>query len=570
MDIQIIEQAQANAKKWLQYNLSDDINDFINKGLANPDKDFVESFFKDLEFGTGGMRGVMGIGTNRINIYTLGLATQALAELLLEKNENPKVAIACDSRNNSMSFAEGLADILSANGVHVYLYEALRPTPQLSFTIRHFGCDAGIVITASHNPPEYNGYKVYGNDGCQIVAPFDKELVNRVKETSFDAIKNTRKEDLVSYLGEKEDQLYFDAIKELSVQPKVVKEFADTAIVYTGLHGTGAVSTKRAMENWGFTNIIEVAEQGIPDGNFPTVESPNPEEPAALKMAIDLAKEKGVELVMGTDPDSDRVGIAVRDNNGDYQLLNGNQTASILIYYMLKHYPFTGNEFIAKTVVTSDLLDKIGDHFKVEVVNTLTGFKHIGTAIREREGKQKYIVGGEESYGYLIGDIVRDKDAISSCCMIAEAFVWAKSQDKTLLDILAEIHCEIGFYQESLVSLTKKGIEGANEIKKLVEDFRNNPPKEFAGERIVEVIDYSTSSKKNLLTGETSTVDLPSSNFMQFITENESKITVRPSGTEPKIKFYISVNKSATAETYQNVKAELEQKIDQIKSELGL
>lgn len=571
MNQDILNTAIARANEWLSHNFSSEINTTIKHGLENPDKDFVEAFYKDLEFGTGGMRGIMGIGPNRINEFTLGLATQALAEMVLEQNSTPSVAIAFDSRNNSKELSNKIADVLSANGVKVYIYEDLRPTPQLSFTIRHFGCDAGIVVTASHNPPEYNGYKVYGNDGCQIVSPQDKDLVSRVRATTFSSIKFERNTDLVEYLGQEADELYFNAINTLSVNPEIVKAQSDLPIVYTGLHGTGAVSTKNALTTWGFSNIIEVPEQSIPDGNFPTVDSPNPEEPAALKMAIELAKEKNAELVMGTDPDSDRVGIAVKDQDGEFVLLNGNQTASLLVHYILSETELKGDEFIAKTVVTSDLLDTIAKAHNVDVVNTLTGFKYIGAAIRELEGKQTYLVGGEESYGYLIGDLVRDKDAISSCCMIAEVCAWAKQQNKTLLDLLKEVHTTYGLYLESLNSLTKKGIDGANEIKTMVEGFRSNPMTEIVGEKITNVLDYGNSTNRNMLTGEITPLEFASSNFMQFITEQGTKVTVRPSGTEPKIKFYISVQDSDVSdENYTEKTQHLTQKIQSIKETLGL
>lgn len=571
MNQDILNTAISNANEWLNHDFNAEINTSITEGLQSLNKDFIEAFYKDLEFGTGGMRGIMGIGPNRINEFTLGLATQALAEMVLEQNSTPSVAIAFDSRNNSKALSNKIADVLSANGVKVYIYKDLRPTPQLSFTIRHFGCDAGIVVTASHNPPEYNGYKVYGNDGCQIVSPQDKDLVSRVRNTTYSSIKFTRNEDLVEYLDESADDLYFDAIKTLSVKPNIVESQKDLPIVYTGLHGTGAVSTKNALNAWGFQNIIEVAEQSIPDGNFPTVDSPNPEEPAALKMAIDLAKQKNAELVMGTDPDSDRVGIAVKDSNGDFVLLNGNQTASLLVHYVLSETHLKGNEFIAKTVVTSDILDSIAKKHNVGVVNTLTGFKYIGEAIRKLEGSKKYLVGGEESYGYLIGDLVRDKDAISSCCMIAEVCAWAKQNNKTLLDLLKEIHISYGLFQESLNSLTKKGIDGANEIRKMVEGFRSNPMTEIIGEKITNILDYGNSTNKNMLTGEVSKLEYASSNFIQFITEQGTKITVRPSGTEPKIKFYISVQDSnTTEENYYQKRTILNQKIESIKETLGL
>lgn len=571
MNQDVLNTAITSANQWLNHNFSSEINTVIKNGLDNPDKDFIEAFYKDLEFGTGGMRGIMGVGPNRINEFTLGLATQALAEMVLEENSSPSVAIAFDSRNNSLELSNKIADVLSANGVKVYIYKELRPTPQLSFTIRHFKCDAGIVVTASHNPPEYNGYKVYGNDGCQIVSPQDKDLVSRVRNTTYASIKFERNDDLVVYLGEEADELYFNAINTLSVNPAIVKKQADLPIVYTGLHGTGAVSTKNALNAWGFQNIIEVPEQSIPDGNFPTVDSPNPEEPAALKMAIDLAKQTNAELVMGTDPDSDRVGIAVKDNTGEFVLLNGNQTASLLVHYILSETKLEGNEFIAKTVVTSDLLDVIAEKNNVDVVNTLTGFKYIGAAIRELEGSKKYLVGGEESYGYLIGDLVRDKDAISSCCMIAEVCAWAKQQNKTLLDLLKEIHTTYGLFQESLNSLTKKGIDGANEIRKMVEEFRSNPMTEISGEKITNILDFGNSTNRNMLTGETTELNYASSNFIQFITEQGTKVTVRPSGTEPKIKFYISVQDAdITEENYDQKRQRLNHKIASIKETLGL
>ncbi len=571
MNQDVLNTAISRAKEWLNHNFNAEINTSIQHGLKNLDKDFIEAFYKDLEFGTGGMRGIMGVGPNRINEYTLGLATQALAEMVLEKNTKPSVAIAFDSRNNSKALSNKIADVLSANGVKVYIYENLRPTPQLSFTIRHFGCDAGIVVTASHNPPEYNGYKVYGNDGCQIVNPQDKDLVSRVRNTTFSSIKFERNHDLVEYLGDDADLLYFDAIKTLSVNPSIVNTQAELPIVYTGLHGTGAVSTKNALNAWGFNNIIEVPEQSIPDGNFPTVDSPNPEEPAALKMAIELAKKENAELVMGTDPDSDRVGIAVKDHSGEFILLNGNQTASLLVHYVLSETQLKGNEFIAKTVVTSEILDTIANAHNVDVVNTLTGFKYIGAAIRELEGKKTYLVGGEESYGYLIGDLVRDKDAISSCCMIAEVCAWAKQQNKTLLDLLKEIHITYGLYLESLNSLTKKGIDGASEIKTMVEGFRLNPMKEIVGEKIINILDYGNSTNRNMLTGEISDLNYDSSNFIQFITDKGTKVTVRPSGTEPKIKFYISVQDSnISEENYEEKTQLLKLKIESIKETLGL
>jgi len=563
-----------NASKWIQSPFDIETQHAAQQMMDDNSEELIESFYTDLAFGTGGMRGIMGVGTNRVNKYTFGRATQALADLLNQQYENGSVAIAFDCRNNSLELSNIVADILSANGIKAYIFNELRPTPQLSFMVRHLGCSAGIVITASHNPPEYNGYKVYGNDGCQIVAPFDKQLIDQVLNTQFDEIKFDRNEGLVEYLDGEADEIYLNAIKTLSLSPKIIQA-QELSIVYTGLHGTGAVMVRKALEKFGFNEIHTVYEQDKIDGNFSTVDSPNPEEPAALKMAMKLADQLNSDLVMGTDPDADRVGIAIRSKNGNLKLLNGNQTGALLIYYILKRSRrlelLEGNEFIAKTVVTTELIDKMSLDFGVKVYNTLTGFKHIGAVIREKEGKEKYLAGGEESYGYLVGDLVRDKDGVSACCMIAEMMVWAQSKDLHVEDLLAEIYMKYGFYQEDLVSVTKKGRQGADEIAQMVENFRSNPPVKINGSTVSRMIDYKSLEEKNMLDGSIQKVNLPSSNFMQFYTEDGSKITVRPSGTEPKIKFYFSVNGPLNSpEEYLQTEKLLKEKIQNIKDDLGI
>ncbi len=565
---------RTNASKWIQKPFDNTTQSAVKEMMDNNSEELIESFYTDLAFGTGGMRGIMGVGTNRVNKYTFGRVTQALADLINKQYQNGSVAIAFDCRNNSPELSNIVADILSANGIKTYIFKELRPTPQLSFMVRHLGCSAGIVITASHNPPEYNGYKVYGDDGCQIVAPFDKQLIDQVLNTNFEEIKFERNPDLVEYLGEEADDIYLDAIKTLSLSPKIIPA-QNLSIVYTGLHGTGAVMVRKALEKFGFNEIHTVYEQDKVDGNFSTVQSPNPEEPEALKMAMDLADQLNSDLVMGTDPDADRVGIAIRGKNGTLRLLNGNQTGSLLIYYILKRSRslelLKGNEFIAKTVVTTEIIDKMTLDFGLKVYNTLTGFKHIGAVIREKEGTEKYLAGGEESYGYLVGDLVRDKDAVSACCMIAEMMVWVQSKDLHIEDLLTEMYMKYGFYLEDLVSVTKKGRQGADEIAQMVEDFRTNPPKQINGSTVVRMIDYKSLDDKNMNNGSISKVDLPSSNFMQFFTEDGSKITVRPSGTEPKIKFYFSVNSPLnSAEEYLETEKSMKKQIESIKKDLGI
>lgn len=563
MDNQIIDLA----KKWLtesyDLNTQKEVKDLISAG----GEDLIESFYKDLDFGTGGMRGIMGVGTNRINKYTIGKATQGLANTLLVMypGEEIAVAIAYDCRNKSDFLAQTAAEVLSANGIKVHLFEALRPTPELSFAVRELNCKSGIVITASHNPKEYNGYKVYGDDGCQIVSPFDVELIKKVRSLVINEVNFKAKKELILPLGEEMDTEYIKRLKTLSLSPKAITEQNDLPIVFTGIHGTGSLMVPKALKEFGFTNVYTVASQDVIDGNFPTVKSPNPEEPAALELAIALAKEKGAELVMGTDPDADRVGIAIPNKSGEFVLLNGNQTGSLLVNYLLIRWKelgkITGKEFIAKTIVTTNLMDVMAVANGVKVYNTLTGFKHIGAIIRGLEGKEQFIGGGEESYGYLAGDFVRDKDAVMSCALIAEMVAWAKSNGKNLFDLMQEMYMEHGFYLEDLISITKKGRHGAAEIAAMLEGLRSNTPKTIVGEEVVEFIDYLDTNKTGL----------PESNVLQFITAKGTKLTARPSGTEPKIKFYFSVNEKLNSkEDYAFVKSKLAEKITAIQKDLGL
>ena len=563
MDNKIIDLA----KEWLTEAYDLDTQKEVSTLISNGGEDLIESFYKDLDFGTGGMRGIMGVGTNRINKYTIGKATQGLANTLIEMypGEEISVAIAYDCRNKSDFFAKTAAEVLSANNIKVHLFEALRPTPELSFAVRELNCKSGIVITASHNPKEYNGYKVYGDDGCQIVSPFDVELISKVRSLSINEVNFKSNPDLIFTLGEEMDNNYINRLKTLSLSPDAIKEQSDLPIVFTGIHGTGSVMVPKALKVFGFTNVHTVASQHVIDGNFPTVKSPNPEEPAALELAIALAKEKGAELVMGTDPDADRVGIAIPNKSGEFVLLNGNQTGSLLVNYLLIRWKelgkITGKEFIAKTIVTTNLMDVMAVASGVKVYNTLTGFKHIGAIIRDLEGKEQFIGGGEESYGYLAGDFVRDKDAVMSCALIAEMVAWAKTNGKNLFDLMQDMYMEHGFYLEDLISITKKGRHGAAEIAAMLEDLRSNTPKTIVGEEVVEFIDYLDTEKTGL----------PESNVLQFITAKGTKLTARPSGTEPKIKFYFSVNEKLNSKAdYVLVKSKLAEKITAIQKDLDL
>jgi len=543
--------------------------------MDSDETELIESFYKDLEFGTGGLRGIMGVGTNRMNKYTVGCATQGLANYLKQNfSDLPtiSIAIAYDSRNNSQYFAKVAADVLAANGLKVYLFEHLRPTPVLSFAVRYLKCQSGIVITASHNPKEYNGYKVYWNDGGQLVPPHDKNVIKEVQKISgIKDIKFSGGAGNIVMIGKEVDDAYIKAVKELSVNPEVIKKQHDLNIVFTGIHGTGAIMVPPALKAFGLTNVNFVDEQMIPDGNFPTVISPNPEEKAAMTMALNKAKELNADLILATDPDADRVGAGVKDENGNYILLNGNQSASLLIYYLVTQWEkkgkLKGNEFIAKTIVTSELLKDIARSRNIESFDVLTGFKYIAEIIRKYEGEKVFIGGGEESYGYLVGDFVRDKDAVSSCCMLAETAAWAKEQGLTMYELLIDIYVQFGFYLEDLVSVTKKGKSGAEEIQQMMKDYRSNPPAEINKLQVIAVKDYLMQEETNLLTGKKYPIDLPKSDVLQFFLEGGSKITVRPSGTEPKIKFYFGVkgnlqNKSQFNEVNKAMRMSLEGMID--------
>ena len=563
MEQKSLQQAKSWLSKAYDFETRKKVKELINQGGP----ELEESFYKDLDFGTGGMRGIMGVGTNRINKYTIGKATQGLANTLIQvyPNEGLSVAIAYDCRNNSENLARTTAEVLSANGIKAYLFTTLRPTPELSFAVRELKCKGGVVITASHNPKEYNGYKVYGEDGAQIVSPLDTNIINKVRDLSIEDVNFKAKENLIFNIGEDIDTAYIKRLKTLSLSPEAIKKQRDLPIVFTGIHGTGAVMVPKALKAFGFTNVITVAAQDIIDGNFPTVHSPNPEEPEALDLAIQLAQEKNAELVMATDPDADRVGVAVKNKLGEFVLLNGNQTGSLLVNYLLIRWKelgkIKGKEFVAKTIVTTGLIDKIAKAAGVKVYNTLTGFKHIGSIIKELEGKETFVGGGEESYGYLAGDFVRDKDAVMSCSLIAEMVAWAKNQQKDVLDLMEEIHLLHNVFLEDLISITKKGRKGEEEISKMMRDIRKKAPKKIAGEDVVQVIDYL----KPKQTG------LPKSNVIQIITNKGTKVTARPSGTEPKIKFYFSVQEKApTKQEYEEVNKKLKKKIEKIKQEISL
>lgn len=575
MDKEILSKAQ----KWLDGNYDIETKKNVKYLLENDEKELIESFYKNLEFGTGGLRGIMGTGTNRMNKYTVGAATQGLANYLkknFKDQKEIKTAIAFDCRNNSKYFAQITADIFSANGFKVYLFESLRPTPELSFALRHYGCRSGVVITASHNPKEYNGYKAYWDDGGQVVSPHDKRIIEEVNNIkSVDEIKFEGNKDNITIIGSETDTIYIDKIKELSISPEIIKKYADMKIVFTPIHGTGVKLVPQALKAFGFNNIINVPEQDIIDGNFPTVISPNPENAEALKMALKKAAETDAELVMATDPDGDRVGIAVKNLDGQYILLNGNQTATVLIYYLIKkrfeNKSLKGNEYIVKTIVTTELLSDIARKYGIEFYDVLTGFKYIAEVIKENEGKKLFIGGGEESYGYLAGEFVRDKDAVIASALIAESAAWAKSLGKSFYEMLIDIYVEIGFYKEELINIVKKGKDGAEEIAKMMDNFRKNPPKEIAGSKIIEIRDYLLQQYKNFATETIEPINMPKSDVLQFFTENGAKITVRPSGTEPKIKFYVSVREDLCCkEKFHETNSLLDKKIDEIKNSLGL
>jgi len=579
MNTPIIDpQALAKANSWLAGNYDAETKAAIREMIESNPQEVVDSFYRDLEFGTGGLRGIMGVGSNRMNKYTVGAATQGFANYLKANfpEQHPvKVAIAYDSRNNSSYLAQITADVFSANGIQVYLFSALRPVPELSFATRFYRCQGGIVITASHNPKEYNGYKAYWDDGGQLISPHDKNVIAEVEKiTDISEVKFTAVPNLIQLIGEETDQAYLKLVKQLSLSPEAIKRQKDFKIVYSSLHGTGITLVPRALALFGFEQVFLVEEQAVPDGNFPTVKSPNPEESSALAMAIEKAKSIRADLVMATDPDADRVGIAIRKGD-DFILLNGNQAASLLIYYLLTKWKenglLTGNEYIVKTIVTSELLAKIADKFHVAHYDVLTGFKYIADIIKRFEGQKTFIGGGEESYGYLVGDFVRDKDAVISCAMIAETAAWAADNGVGLYDLLLDMYVEYGLYKESLISVVRKGKSGAEEIQSMMTQFRANPPTMLGGSKVVLIKDYQSQKVHDLISGKTQDILLPASNVLQFFTEDGGKVSVRPSGTEPKIKFYFGVVAPLSDKKYfPQVEEELDKKIAQYMLDLGV
>ncbi len=567
------------ALEWLNSNIDENLKKEIRSMLDNNDPtELTDAFYQDLEFGTGGLRGIMGAGSNRMNKYTVGKATQGLCNYLKKAypGEQISVAIAHDSRNNSTFFADITASVFSANGIKVYFFEGLRPTPELSFAIRELGCKSGVVLTASHNPREYNGYKAYWEDGAQVIPPHDTGIIEEVKKIkSFDEINFEKNEDLIKVIGKDIDEKYLSRVVQLSLRPDVIMRQKDLKIVYSPIHGTGITLVPEALKRFGFENVHIVEEQAKPDGNFPTVVYPNPEEAEAMSMAVNLARELDADLIEATDPDADRVGIGAKNHKGIFQLLNGNQAASLLIYYVLSQWKetgkLTGKQFVIKTVVTTDLIIEIAKHFNVKYYETLTGFKYIAAKIRELEGKEQFIVGGEESYGYLVGDFVRDKDAISSCTMLAEMTAWAKDNQMSLFDLLIDLYMQFGMFREQLKSITRKGKTGTEEIQAMMKSLRSNPPEKLGGSKVVRILDYQSGLSTNTITGSTSSLNFPTSNVLQFLTEDGTKVSARPSGTEPKIKFYFSVRgRLRSAEDFDDTFEMLGNKIEGIADELNL
>ena len=577
----IDNQVMAKAQAWLDGNYDEATKQEVRMLIENNPNELVESFYKDLEFGTGGLRGIMGVGSNRMNIYTVGAATQGLANYLKKnfEGEQIKVAISHDSRNNSRMFAERVADIFASNGFIVYLFDALRPTPELSFAIRELGCQSGVMVTASHNPKEYNGYKAYWNDGSQVTSPHDVNIIDEVqKVTDVNQVLTGKNAENINILGEEFDQRYLAAIKELSLSPEAVAKYNDMKIVYTPLHGAGVKLVPQSLRNYGFNNIICVEEQMVLDGNFPTVASPNPEERKTMAMAIERAEKEGADFAMATDPDADRLGVALRTGKGDYVLLNGNQTLVLLMCYQLTRWAelgkITGKEFVVKTIVTSMMPDAVAEHFGVKCYNCLTGFKYIAKIIREQEGLTKYIGGGEESFGYLPGDFVRDKDGVAAITLVAEAAAWARdTMGITLYEWLQQLYVKYGFFREGLVNVVRKGKDGAAEIQQMMVDYRQNPPQSLLSSPVVKVLDYKTLEELDVRTGERKPIEgiEDKSNVLQWLTEDGTKVSVRPSGTEPKIKFYFGVKAQLeSVDKFDETLVALDNKIEALKKELNL
>ena len=573
MGMKADEQVLLRAEKWLAGDFDEATKRQVKHLIDNNQKELTESFYRDLEFGTGGLRGIMGVGTNRMNVYTVGMATQGLANYLAKTfaGEEIKVAVSHDCRNHSREFAERVADIFASNGFRVFLFDSLRPTPELSFAIRELGCKSGVMVTASHNPREYNGYKAYWTDGSQVVAPHDRNIIAEVAAiTDIDRIKSGLHPENITILDEAFDRVYLQRIKSLSLSPEAVAANRDMKIVYTPIHGCGYRLVPQALREFGFTDVSTVAEQMVIDGNFPTVESPNPEERTTMRMAIEQGMRERADIVLATDPDADRIGIAVPDEEGNYVLLNGNQTCVLLTYYICRRWSETGrldgHQFVVKTIVTSEMVAEVARSFGVKVFDCLTGFKYIAGIIRRQEPLgEKYIGGGEESFGYLPEDFVRDKDGVSSCALAAEAAAWAKSIGTTLYQLIKELYVKYGFYKEGLVSIVRKGQEGQEEIHRMMVDWRTAPPKVIAGSSVAVIRDYLTGESRDLTTGKVTPIDMEKSDVLQFITADRSMVSVRPSGTEPKIKYYFSVREPLDA-----IDSELDAKLERIKKDLRL
>jgi phosphoglucomutase len=576
---------QSKIDTWLNGNFDQQTKSELI-GLQQQHSDqLADAFYKDLEFGTGGLRGIMGVGTNRMNKYTVGMATQGYANYLKQSfpNEEVKVAIAHDSRNNSRFFAETTANVFAANGIKVFLFDSLRPTPELSFVIRYLKCQGGVVCTASHNPKEYNGYKAYWNDGAQLVPPHDKNVIKEVEKiASVDNVKWSLPtgqagggEKNITIIGKEIDEAYIEMVKGLSVYPEIIQKQHDLKIVYTPIHGSGIKLVPQVLKRFGFTNLHIVKEQMEPDGNFPTVAYPNPEEKDTMSIGLNKARELGADILLGTDPDADRVGIGVKDNHGEWVLMNGNQTAVLAFNYMIEARKAKGiaepNDMVIKTIVTTDMIDKIARRNGVKCYNVLTGFKWIAEMIREKEGKENYVIGGEESFGLMIGDKIRDKDAVSAVALLCEMAAYEKGKGRSLFEKLLDLYVEHGFYLEDLISITKKGMDGQKQIAAMMDEFRNNPPKMIDGLPVVELLDYEKRTGRNLATDETWQIALPKSNVLQFVLADGGKISARPSGTEPKIKFYFSINaKLASANEFDAMQQQLQNKIQRIINELNL
>lgn len=570
------ETIQKRATAWLQGNFDQHTKAEITRVKQENPAELADAFYRNLEFGTGGLRGIMGVGTNRMNKYTVGMATQGYANYLNAsfKGREVKVAIAHDSRNNSRTFAEIVANVMGANGIKVFLFEELRPTPELSFAIRHLGCQGGVVCTASHNPKEYNGYKAYWEDGGQLVPPHDKNVILEVdKIASVDDVKWSGGEKNITLIGKEVDEAYIKMVKSLSVYPEIIEKQKDLKIVYTPIHGTGITLVPQVLKTFGFTNVTIVEEQAVPDGNFPTVVYPNPEESEAMSIGLKKAKEINADILLGTDPDADRVGIGVKNTKGEWVLLNGNQTAVLAFNYLIEARKSKGieqpNDMVVKTIVTTDMIDEFSKQNGVKCYNVLTGFKWIAELIREKEKTENYVIGGEESYGLMVGSKLRDKDAVSAVAILCEMAAYEKNQGRSLYEKLLDLYVKYGFYKEHLISITRKGMNGQKEIAEMMEGFRNNPPKQLNGTAVNELLDYELRKAHDLKSGKTSAISLPKSNVLQFILADGSKISARPSGTEPKIKFYFSVNeKLASTGDFEKVEKQLNEKIQGIIKDL--